>query len=102
MRFFATSNKKLYDERIRFGLVVTPKATISVHDTLSSLGFAEGAFAWASVPTGSLMGDSTQVLPWLESCANGTYLSGDATIRKFLLPEVVGNLLDARIEECFE
>ena len=103
--------RRLYERRIHAGLLITPKMTYFVRDTLASLEFSTASYELKELPTSTLLsriypdqvavgeGLYAQVKTWLEGVAGSwsTFVPGEAL--PMMLPEMVGGLAQAHFDE---
>jgi hypothetical protein len=103
--------RRLYDRHVHAGLLITPKLAYFVRDTLAKLEYSPHSYDVKELPTTTLFrvthqgvvapGDGlyAQVRTWLDAVAGSwsTFVPDEAL--PMMLPEIVGGLAQARLEE---
>lgn len=102
--------KRLYDQRVQHGILVTPEKTYFVRDNLKSLQFSHNSFDVNPISTDIILQQlhrhsgvsyilDFQIKLWLEGVSKNwsKYIPDEAL--PFMLPEMVGGLAEATIEE---
>jgi hypothetical protein len=103
--------RRLYDRHVHAGLLITPGVAYFVRDTLAELGFSPGSYDVKELPTATLfrmmhrgivtLGEDlyTQVRSWLRAVAGSWSTSVPDEALPMMLPEMVGGLAEAQLEE---
>lgn len=101
--------RRLFERNIRVGLFVTPTWTYVVRDLLRSMVFETNKFEMDRVTSstlltavglkaGSVVEYWRQILTWLEAVAGSWYSFVPHEAVSMMVPEVVGNLAQAKFE----
>jgi hypothetical protein len=106
--------RRLYDRHVHAGILITPNNTYFVRDTLASIEFSPKSYEVIPLGTAKLLsrlqrgrvasgeGLYAQVKLWLDSVAGSwsTFVPDEAL--PMMLPEMVGGLAEAQVEEWDE
>lgn len=107
----ARLERRLYDRHVHAGLLITPATAYFIRDTFASLEFSPQSYEVQELPTATLLsrinpgavaadeGLYAQVKLWLDAVAGSwsTFVPDEAL--PMMLPEMVGGLAQAHVEE---
>lgn len=103
--------RRLFDRNVRVGLIVTPMSTVVIRDLLSAMDFQSNTYAKDSIDASDLMRAAglrtnvtgnifvAQVRTWLDAVATSWHSFLPPSAVPLLIPDVVGNLAQANLEE---
>lgn len=102
--------RRLYERRVYSGLLITPARVYFLRDTLATLAFSTASYEVNELATevlfrrtgdGGVVGDAlyAQARRWLEAVAGSWSAFAPDEALPFMLPEMVGRLAHAEIEE---
>ena len=103
--------RRLFDQRIRVGIVVTPDVMLVVRDVAPEPAFKVSGFEVQKVPTAELFeyaglgkprpgaGLTSQVRQWLEAVGWSWYSSLWRGAVSAMVPDVVGHLVNVELDE---